>query len=193
MYKVFMNDKPIILTDSFKKENNYEIIDFEETNLQKVCEILVNSAVTGVVLLSNNLSEAWKSFKKQVKLIKGAGGKVKNNNGDILFIHRFSKWDLPKGHIEKGEDKKTAAIREVEEECGITGLTIEKKLETTYHLFYYKEELRLKVTYWFLMNTTYEGKLIPQLEEGITEVVFKNPTETHEALKNTYQNIKLLF
>jgi len=43
------------------------------------------------------------------------------------------------------------------------------------------------------MKTDFKGELIPQLEEDITEVVFKNEQETKEALENTYGNIKLLF
>jgi hypothetical protein len=53
--------------------------------------------------------------------------------------------------------------------------------------------LILKISHWFLMKTNYSGALKPQIEEGISEVVFKNEAETIEALKNSYENIKLLF
>jgi hypothetical protein len=43
------------------------------------------------------------------------------------------------------------------------------------------------------MKTDFEGQLIPQTEEDIEKVVFKNTDETEIALKNTYENIKLLF
>ena len=43
------------------------------------------------------------------------------------------------------------------------------------------------------MESTFEGIPEGQLEEGITEVVWKNPREIKEALKNSYENIKLLF
>ena len=91
-----------------------------------------------------------------------------------------------------------AAIREVEEECGIDSLEILEELETTYHIFTYKNQLRLKVTYWYLMHTRFIGELIPQLEEGITKVVFKGEEEVKEALQKhlwKYQIVilKLLF
>ena len=70
---------------------------------------------------------------------------------------------------------------------------IKESLETTYHIFEKKEKIILKITYWYLMNTTYSGTLTPQLEEGIDEVIFKNNDETTKALENTYENIKLLF
>jgi ADP-ribose pyrophosphatase YjhB (NUDIX family) len=194
MYKVFMNDKPIFVIDSVQIQNNFEVFDFKEFNLQKVISVLEKSTVNGVVLVSNNLQKDWDCFLKEFKVIEAAGGKVQNQSKEILFIYRFDKWDLPKGHIEKGEVKEEAAIREVIEECGISGLEILNPLETTYHGFYNrKKKLCLKVTYWFLMKTDYDGVLTPQLEEGITQVQFKNKSESNEALKNTYENIKLLF
>ncbi|MBK9671561.1 MAG: NUDIX domain-containing protein [Bacteroidetes bacterium] len=65
--------------------------------------------------------------------IEAAGGIVKNKQGQLLFIFRHGKWDLPKGKIEKGENEQDAALREVEEECGIAELTLQKKLTTTFH------------------------------------------------------------
>jgi ADP-ribose pyrophosphatase YjhB (NUDIX family) len=144
-------------------------------------------------LVCNNLNNCWKQFKSYFKIQKAAGGKVLNVNNEVLFIYRFQKWDLPKGKINKGEKKQECAIREVEEECGIENLKIEKKLETTYHIFERKNKTILKVTYWYLMKTDFEGQLIPQTEEDIEKVVFKNLEETKTALENTYENIKLLF
>ena len=43
------------------------------------------------------------------------------------------------------------------------------------------------------MKTDFKGDLTPQLEEGITQVVFKNAQQTKEALEHTYENIRLLF
>ena len=57
---------------------------------------------------------------KSITLIEAAGGLVINRKGEYLFIYRNDKWDLPKGKLEKGERKRQGAVREVEEECGIT-------------------------------------------------------------------------
>jgi hypothetical protein len=43
------------------------------------------------------------------------------------------------------------------------------------------------------MKSTYSGELEPQIEEGIEKVAWLNPEEITEALKNSYNNIKLLF
>ncbi len=193
MYKVFMNDKPIIITESIEESNNFEVYNFDAINFDKLQERLLESSVHGVYLQSSNLAKDWSRFQENFRVIEAAGGKVYNSKSEILFIYRFDKWDLPKGHIEKGEKREVAAVREVEEECGIEGLSVVKRLETTYHAFSYNEELRLKVTYWFEMKTEFEGELIPQTEEGITNVCFKNSLDIDLALKNTYPNIKLLF
>jgi 8-oxo-dGTP pyrophosphatase MutT (NUDIX family) len=108
-------------------------------------------------------------------LIEAAGGLVTNQNGDHLFIYRNDKWDLPKGKIEKKEKTKIAAVREVEEECGIKVNNSEYGICKTYHTYIYKGEVVLKKTYWFKMRYKGNAKLVPQLEEGITDVRwFKN-------------------
>jgi len=193
MYKVFMNDKPIILIDCFEKGKNYEVFNFDEVNIRAISLFLEKEENKGIYLFSKKLEKDWKQFLKNFNVIEAAGGKVLNSNSEVLFIYRFDRWDLPKGHIENNEDKVEAAIREVEEECGIDSLEVLEELETTYHIFSYKNQLRLKVTYWYLMRTLFIGELIPQLEEGITKVVFKGKEEIKEALENTYKNIKLLF
>lgn len=194
MYKVFVNDKPIFVTDSQQIENNFLYFDFLDFNLKQVLLELENANLKGVQLTSKNLKEDWKTFQKEFVCIEAAGGKVVDDDNKILFIYRHDKWDLPKGHIEEGEDKRNAAIREVEEECGIAHLVIEKELETTFHIFYdNKGSSCLKVTYWFLMHTSFSGDLKPQIEEGITRVQFFDTNELFPILENTYENIKLLF
>ena len=192
MYKVFVNDTPIILTSSLKKENNFPTYNFKDIVVDKIIQQLQNKEALGITLYSSNLEKDWKNFISFMTVIPAAGGLVLNSKKEILFIYRNNVWDLPKGWIEKNETIETAAIREVEEECGIFDLTITKKLLTTYHIYFHKG-IKLKETHWFLMTSNYDKELIPQLEEGITKVCFKNVFKTDEALKNTYANIKLVY
>ena len=100
---------------------------------------------------------------------------------------------MPKGKIEKGEEIKTAAIREIEEECGITDLTILKQLQDTYHVYSFKDQLILKQTYWFELTSSYSGELVPQLEEDITKVEWLTDADIeNKVLANTYASIKEL-
>ena len=193
MYKVFVNDCLIILTENVNISTKLRKVNFEDVLFDEFIKFIFNPKNEGICLICNDLRLNWKQFKSHFKIQKAAGGKVFNNLNEVLFIYRFDKWDLPKGKLEKGESIEQCAIREVEEECGITNLIIENKLETTYHIFERKDKLILKISHWFQMKTNYLGALKPQIEEGISEVIFKNEAETIEALKNSFENIRLLF
>ena len=122
-------------------------------------------------------------------MIEASGGLVFNKDGDILMIFRNGKWDLPKGKLEIGESVEECAIREVEEECGIYGLDITEKLLETYHTYNLSGKEILKRTYWYKMNTDFNGELIPQIEEGITKVSWVSKDKISDKLTNSYGNI----
>ena len=193
MYTIFVDEIPIYLTDNLENLAKESFYYKDDITIESVLETAKSKKYSELFLFHVDLKTLWKEFKWFFKIEKAAGGLVTNQNDEILFIYRFDKWDLPKGKIEKGEKKKEAAIREVEEECGISGLTIENKLQKTYHIFQRNEREILKITHWYKMKTDFEGELTPQLEEGITEVVFKNKEQTKMALENSYENIRLLF
>ena len=130
-----------------------------------------------------------KQVKQSVKVIEAAGGLVKNEFKDLLFIYRNDKWDLPKGKIEKGETIKEAAVREVEEECNITIFKREEKICKTYHTYIYKNEVVLKKTHWYKMKARGQNKLKPQKEEGITDVRWFKPNDIDAILANTFPSI----
>lgn len=133
-------------------------------------------------------NKAFERFKK----IDACGGLILKNNM-LLMIKRLGKWDLPKGKLEKGESLKACAIRECEEECGISGLSILKELPSSYHIYPHPKsnKMVLKRTYWYLMETTYNGKLQPQQEEGIEWVGFVPLDELSKKMENSYKNIEL--
>jgi ADP-ribose pyrophosphatase YjhB (NUDIX family) len=192
MYAVFVNDKPIIVTSSQKKENNFPVYMLTNSVVEEIIHKFKNKNIKGVNLYTPDLESGWKSFIESFNTVSAAGGLVLNSKKEILFIYRSEKWDLPKGRVEAGESIEEAAIREVQEECGIYNLKVVKPLITTYHT-YFQDGLKLKETFWFLMTSDYKDELVPQLEEGITVAVFKNQTAITKALKNSYKNIELLY
>ena len=148
------------------------------------------------VYINNSLkiiTDNWEEFCAGYKIIESAGGLVYNNKNQLLMIFRNGKWDLPKGKREVDENIKACAIREVEEECGVDNLKIISELQSTYHTYKLNGKAILKRTFWFKMNTTYSGELIPQKEEGITKVEWINEADIVLKLKNTFGNIKELF
>ncbi|SFD16590.1 NUDIX hydrolase [Algibacter pectinivorans] len=192
MYKIFVGDKPIILTTVAEEETNFKNYLLKNVNMSKVIKKLNKTELSEVRLIHKNPKKILKKFLKKLPNVVAGGGKVYNANGDILFIYRNDKWDLPKGKTEKKESIEQTSIREVEEETGVKGLEIVKQLDTTYHIFKRNGTYKIKVTYWFEMKTTYDGKLKAQQNEGITKVAWLNEELTKEALKNSYANIKLL-
>ena len=147
------------------------------------------------VYINNSLeiiTENWESFCASYVLIEAAGGLVYNDESQILMIFRNGKWDLPKGKLEQNENIKACAIREVQEECGISGLSIVNALQDTYHTYIINGKKTLKRTYWFTMHTDFKGSLVPQNEEGITKVVWVDKQQIAEKLENSFGNIKEL-
>ena len=189
-YRIYINEKVILLTESVPKNtSSYERIDAEVFDLKTVYTwVLKHSSKFFYVLCADP-----KAFKKQVTksvtLIEAAGGLVKNENGEHLFIYRNDKWDLPKGKIEKGERVKDAAVREVEEECGIKVNKLEDKICKTYHVYIYKGEVVLKKTHWFNMLCKGQNKLKPQKEEGITDVRWFKKSYIGTIAANTFPSI----
>jgi 8-oxo-dGTP pyrophosphatase MutT (NUDIX family) len=135
-----------------------------------------------------NLADDFAKFCNEFLVIEAAGGLIKNKAGQYLFIYRHNKWDLPKGKLNKGEKTEAAAVRECQEECGIQQIELKDFLTNTYHIYFYKNNWAIKKTFWYLMESE-EKNLTPQLEESITEVAWKKPSEIPAMLNNTYQNI----
>ena len=193
MYKVFVNDKPFFLTNEIVKETDFQFFLLESTDIRKLVIKMFNNKIKKCYLYCPDEKAIFKKLKEKIPVQKAGGGLVYNKNGDVLFIFRNGKWDLPKGGKEKKEKMSHAAMREVEEETGVNKLKISKKLQKTYHIFIRNGVYKLKVTTWYEMTSDFEGIPIGQAEEGIEKVAWLNPEEIKEALKNSYENIKLLF
>jgi 8-oxo-dGTP diphosphatase len=65
---------------------------------------------------------------------------------------RHGDWSLPKGHIEAGESKEEAAIREVKEETGIEARIVGDLQEVVYFYRRSKEGLTRKSVQYYLME-----------------------------------------
>jgi 8-oxo-dGTP pyrophosphatase MutT (NUDIX family) len=165
----------------------------ESVDIEQLIVKMFNNKIKKAYLYYPDEKEILNKVKEKIPVKKAGGGLVYNQKREVLFIFRNGKWDLPKGGCDKGEIIEDCSIREVEEETGVQNLIITKKLQKTYHVFKRYGVYRLKITHWFEMTTTFEGTPIPQENEGIEKVAWLNPEEIKQALKNSYENIKLLF
>jgi len=193
MYKVFVNDIPIILSTEKDIGKRYKSMPIKKVKIKKLIKKLYDGEQLYVNLYHKTEEKLFKQLRKKLKVVVAGGGLVYNDSKEILFIHRNGRWDLPKGKIEKGEEIEACAIREVEEETGVIGLSITKELQTTYHVFKRNGKFRLKETFWYEMHTSSTGELTPQKEEGIKKAKWLNFEKAQKALDKSYENIKMIF
>ncbi|WP_461534311.1 NUDIX hydrolase [Sinomicrobium sp.] len=165
----------------------------ESVNLEEVIRQLNKGEISEAHLYCPEVDQLLEKFCRKIPVVVAAGGLVTNPTGEVLFIFRNGKWDLPKGKLEKKESAEKAAIREVEEETGIKKLELGPLLNKTYHIFKRNGEYKLKETYWFSMSSSFSGKFRPQNEEGIEKVAWKKVSEIPQILENSYANIRSLF
>ena len=196
--KIYFGDKPVYLCDELN-EVLKEILhhpdavfmdEISNAGIKSLLHEIVKEEFHAGVLLNNNLKELKKAFFRSFTPIQAAGGIVENDKNELLFIFRLGKWDLPKGKVEKGEDIADTAVREVEEETGVTNLTLKNKVGETYHTYNAFGKHFIKTTHWFYMTCPSEQELKPQTEEDIAAVKWVKVKDIKVPLENTYPSIK---
>lgn len=199
MYKIFINEYPLVITSNeqdFFLGGNFRIVDDTQAGINGAVETLERSDKIignfGLMVMTDNEDATFKQFAKPYKRISASGGLVFNEKGELLLIFRQGKWDLPKGKVDKGETVEEAAIREVQEECGIEKLILGEPIQQTYHTYTLEKQRVLKTTHWFKMEAIKYDQMLPQLEENITDLGWFDPLTLDIDKLNTYNSIRLL-
>jgi 8-oxo-dGTP pyrophosphatase MutT (NUDIX family) len=125
--------------------------------------------------------------------IVAAGGIVQNDYGEVLLMYRLGKWDLPKGKQDEGETLEQCALREVEEETGLTDIELVRKINVTYHDYVQDGNTITKETHWYAMKVEGRPKTIPQTTEDIEEIRWVKGEELQTLLSLSYANIVAVF
>jgi 8-oxo-dGTP pyrophosphatase MutT (NUDIX family) len=89
----------------------------------------------------------------------------------LLIRDRYQHWGFPKGHVEHEESAAEAALREVEEETGLTELRLGPELRTIDWYFRFRGKLIHKYCHFYLIESP-AGETEPEADEGITECVW---------------------
>ncbi len=105
----------------------------------------------------------------------------------LLLHYPGGHFDFPKGHLERGENERQAAIRELEEETGISEITLmEGFLDQVVYFFKRKGELVRKTVTFFLGKTKqseiilsdeHQGYLWLDYQSALAKVTFENARE----------------
>lgn len=143
------------------------------------------------VQTKNKINEVLDVIKSMYEYVSAAGGIVVNSKNELLFIHRFNKWDLPKGHVEIDEPIAEAAVREVIEETAVKDLTMGDYLGSTFHIYFLFNRWCVKETHYYKMFTSSEAELIPQMSEAIVEARWINQSALPQILDKSYTSIKV--
>lgn len=214
--RIFINDKPldILSTEELGKGKTFECIYDNPVDLPPYVEfhddvlimnpsknIIVNllfllrtrklKDLDSITIVSPQKKDHISFIKSRFSIIKAAGGIVTKGE-KILFIHRLGKWDLPKGKFEKGETPSECAIREVEEECSIQ-VKLGPSIGKTWHTYTQNRKSILKKTYWYVMESSNDRDMKPQLEEGIEDIQWLSHQEAKTALVNSYPSMRYLY
>jgi 8-oxo-dGTP pyrophosphatase MutT (NUDIX family) len=199
MYKIYINEIPLILKSSDQISQNDHLKDGfiiarytgkskHLLNFIDLCE-KGGSKLSGVLIYHHDLDQLKNDFKTLYTTNKAAGGIVLNEKDEILVIFRRGWWDLPKGKIEVEETKQQAAVREVIEETGIKNVQLLEKVGVTRHTFKNKLGARiLKKSIWFVMRTK-KQPLKPQKAEDIEQAKWMPVDKFLKTCKPIYKNI----
>jgi 8-oxo-dGTP pyrophosphatase MutT (NUDIX family) len=195
--KIYFSDKPLFLCDAVDETiqpyvHHDDAIFIDELNTHTVKSMIHEMEQLKIhagVFYHSSLDELKKAFFKKFTLIQAAGGLVVNEKKEILLIFRRGKWDLPKGKLDKGETLEECAVREVEEETGLTKIKLVSPLTISYHTYHEGTKSILKESHWYNMKVSGEQKLIPQTTEDILEIKWVKPDELSPYLKNSYPAI----
>jgi len=194
MYKVFFNERVVFLTDNLdhqyiKQKGMFYTFQSLENLSGLMKKFIANIDLHHIYIYHTDIDELVNHFMNIFEFCEAAGGLVYNEKDQVLFIKRHGKWDLPKGKPEKKESIENTAVREVEEECGITKLTIKSALYSSYHTYLEDDKHFLKKSHWYTMYYDGNEELVPQEEEGITFAKWFDKDDIKDVLVNTYPSI----
>ena len=145
-----------------------------------------------IVVPTADCNGAYSRFAARFAFVEAAGGVVTDELDRVLMIFRRNRWDLPKGHIDSGEDALSAAKREIEEETGVSGLKFVSELNNTLHAYNVYGAWELKQTSWYLLSAQ-SCPTKPQAEEDIAIAKWCSAEEVEENLRSTYPTIQNVF
>ncbi|MBY5960016.1 NUDIX domain-containing protein [Membranicola marinus] len=199
MYKIYINDHPLCLLKSEEaelfREKGYEVFPYmgNKTVLLNVIDQLEKSNEEQKIgIYATDYKQLKSDFKSLFKKIQAMGGVIIDSENKVLFIYRRDRWDLPKGKKEKGEGKKECAMREVEEETGLSQLDLTHRIGKTRHTYRHPKSGKrvLKITFWYEMQVLEHEEVIVEEEEDIEDAKWMTIPSFLAGNYSTFANIK---
>ena len=200
MHKIYFEKRCIVICRNDEAQladpNSVEFHIGEKIDIHALVGMFEASATLSRIYIPTDgrqEEEIYRRLCSEFREVNAAGGLVSNRRGDYLLIRRDGLWDLPKGHQEPGEDIRTTALREVQEETGVDNLMLRKLICITDHCYFRNNMWHLKHTWWYDMLYNEPVELVPQKEEDITKAAWVARSSLPPFLKNTYPSIAEVF
>jgi len=194
---IYFGEKPVYLCDVVSPEIRQVSHHPEAVFIDELSTAAINSLLHEIskpafhagIICNADFGKLKKGFFRHFTLVKTGGGLISNESGKILLIFRRGKWDLPKGKLDPGETLEACALREVREETGLSQLESGAELPTTYHTYTEFGKHILKESHWFRMLARGAEPLVPQTEEGITEISWVAKDQLEKYYANMFPTI----
>jgi len=198
MHKIYFEKRCIIICEpedqALSDPNAVEFHVGEKIDIHTLVLMFESSKeLAKIYIPSNNTDKMYRRLCAEFREVNAAGGLVSNRRGDYLLIRRDEMWDLPKGHQDPGEDIRTTAIREVQEETGVDKLEIRSLICITDHCYLRGGVWHLKHTWWYDMLYTDPVNLTPQRDEDINKAAWVAKSSLPPYLHDSFPSIQEVF
>ncbi|HOE94648.1 MAG TPA: NUDIX domain-containing protein [Candidatus Cryptobacteroides sp.] len=198
MHKIYFEKRCIIICEpedqALSDPNAMEFHVGEKIDIHTLVLMFESSKeLAKIYIPSNNTDKMYRRLCAEFREVNAAGGLVSNRRGDYLLIRRDEMWDLPKGHQDPGEDIRTTAIREVQEETGVDKLEIRSLICITDHCYLRGGIWHLKHTWWYDMLYTDPVNLTPQQDEDINKAAWVAKSSLPPYLHDSFPSIQEVF
>jgi len=198
MHKIYFEKRCIVICEpedlALSDPNAVEFHVGEKIDIHTLVLMFESSQeLAKIYIPCHNTDKMYRRLCAEFREVNAAGGLVSNRRGDYLLIRRDDMWDLPKGHQEAGEDIRTTAIREVQEETGVDKLELRELICITDHCYLRGGVWHLKHTWWYDMLYTDPVDLTPQRDEDINKAAWVAKSSLPPYLHDSFPSIQEVF
>ncbi len=192
---LYIDTRPLVILEADAEIPAYlkqlEVLpEPDKTGLKAILDDLIAGRKPGIVFRTPAPASLFTKISSGFEVIVAGGGLITNPDGEILLMFRRGKWDMPKGKQDEGESIEACALREVQEETGLSQVSLGAKLLEKFHYYPWKDKKVSKHSVWYRMEFTGTELTVPQIEEDIMDIQWIRPEHIARYMAYSYPNIR---